>query len=75
MVSMTVGLAVTVRARGVTATGAGLTVMVKVVLAERLPESVAVMVTLETPETEGVPEMLRLLASKLNPLAGTMLAE
>ena len=65
-----------VMAKGaVTVTGAGLTVMVKVVLADRLPASVAVTVTLDTPDTEGAPLMMRVAGSKLKPLAGLMLAE
>ena len=53
---------------------AGLTVMVKLVLADRLPGSVAVTVTLLTPDIEGVPEIIRVAGSKLSPLAGLMLA-
>ena len=45
---------------------AGLTVRVKVVLAERLPGSVALTVTVVTPETEGVPEMVE-GATKFSP--------
>ena len=52
------GLAVNVSESGVTTTGAGLTVRVKVVLAVKLPGSVAVTVTLVTPDIEGVPEMV-----------------
>ena len=37
---------------------AGLTVMLKLVLADRLPGSVAVTVTVLTPLIEGVPEMV-----------------
>ena len=69
-----VGLAVSVRANGVTTMGAGLTVMVKLVLAERLPGSVAVTVMPTTPDAEGVPEMMRVVGSNENPLAGLMLA-
>ena len=44
---------------------AGLTVRVKVVLTERLPGSVAVMVTVETPDALGVPLMV--VPARLNP--------
>jgi hypothetical protein len=47
---------------------------VKLVLAVSPPGSVAVMVTLTGPGWTGVPEMTRLAASKLKPLAGLMLA-
>ncbi len=45
---------------------AGLTVMLKLVLAVRLPGSVATTVTVETPDIEGVPEMVE-GATKFSP--------
>jgi hypothetical protein len=53
-------------------TGAGFTVSTKLVLAERLPGSVAVTTTVLTPLTEGVPESV--VPTKLRP-AGRPLAE
>jgi hypothetical protein len=50
---------------------AGLTVSTKLVLAERLPGSVAVRVTVLTPLSEGVPESV--VPTKLKP-AGSPLA-
>ena len=49
--------------------------MVKVVLADKLPGSVAVTVTLFTSDIPGVPEMTRVAGSNTKPLAGLMLAE
>jgi hypothetical protein len=53
-------------------TGAGLTVMVKLVLTVRLPGSVAVTVMLLTPLSDGVPE--RIVPIRLKP-AGSPLIE
>ena len=60
--------------KGPATTEAGLTVMVKLVLADRLPGSVAVIITVETPLRLGVPVIMRVAASKLKLLAGLMLA-
>ena len=64
-----------VMAKGaVLVTEAGLTVMVNVVLADRLPGSVAVTVTLDTPDILGVPDIIRVAGLKLKPFVGLILA-
>ena len=57
---------------GLTVVDAGLTVMVKLALTDKLPGSVAVTVTFDTPEALGVPLMV--LPDRLSP-AGKPVAE
>jgi hypothetical protein len=74
LVSTVWGLAVSVTRKGVLLTTRGPTLMLKLVLALSPPGSVAVIVTLTGSGWLGVPDRTRVVASKLNPFAGLMLA-